>query len=493
MSVKTSTECVRSFGRCAAGTSVVYWPTTKDEVRDVFAAAKTSGRRVAVRAGGHSFDGQAVHDRDDGKQIILSAEAFDLETIEFDPGGKTNTVRLGAGVPWGGFVAAAIRRARDFNEPIRIPGSMQTGRKATAGGTLSGDCLSRFSGTVGKESRWIDSFRMLTTGGDCLDVNEASHPDLFNAVIGGHGYIGFVTDVTYKLVSVDRASCARTAITRHTSFRELIAKQIELVQQATGSSEPVAVSAAWFTDTIVDTPPPRRIKGGVFKSTYAKPSDPALPGFPLYSGIDCDERYWTELMARIDLLNLAIHEILFQVAGEDDGTFENDLIDFLFFMDGNTVAKEKFEKRHKPQQFPIVQQTFIVPPDRAEAFAENCEAKMRLPFHARPTECDMLFVRSDDCYMSGSYQLDGFAISLGFEPIAPEGCPPDNIPSLLYDLSRDCKSVGGRLHLVKNVYAEPDVFRAMFSPQIEIFEGIKRKYDPDLILQNPFSDKFFEF
>jgi hypothetical protein len=33
----------------------------------------------------------------------------------------------------------------------------------------------------------------------------------------------------------------------------------------------------------------------------------------------------------------------------------------------------------------------------------------------------------------------------------------------------------------------------MFKGQIEEFENIKRQYDPDLLLQNPFSDRLFEF
>jgi hypothetical protein len=33
----------------------------------------------------------------------------------------------------------------------------------------------------------------------------------------------------------------------------------------------------------------------------------------------------------------------------------------------------------------------------------------------------------------------------------------------------------------------------MFSPQIKTFEAIKCQYDPDLLIQNPFSDQFFGF
>jgi len=227
---------------------------------------------------------------------------------------------------------------------------------------------------------------------------------------------------------------------------------------------------------------------------YDAPSDPPLPGFPLYSDIDCDFRYWTELMARDDVLNLAIHEVLYGIAGDGDGRFENDLTNFLFFMDGNTRAKERFEQSHPNEAFPIVQQTFVVHADHAVAFAENCVAKMRsLKYNIVPAECDMLFALRDECFLSGNYQMDGFAISLGFEPIEPLGCPKPRVPALLEELSRDCADIGGRLHIVKNVYVERDVFRRMYDPQIRRFEELKKQYDPDLILQNTFSDRFFDF
>jgi decaprenylphospho-beta-D-ribofuranose 2-oxidase len=486
MSVVGKKELARSFGRCAAGTSQVYKPKNVKEVNEVFDIARASKSPIAIRGGGHSFDGQAVHDGDNGSQIILSSDYFEPKQIKFD----TNTVTLGASVQWGDFVAEAISQAKASGGPIRIPGSMQTGRKATVAGTLSGDCLSRFSGIGGKESLWIESFRILTpTSGQPFEVTAASDHDLFYAVIGGNGYIGFVTDATYKLIEIDPASLARSTITTHLTFHDLIQKQLQLVHTQVS---PRAISSAWFTE-LPDILAPDRIKGAVFDSSFAPPSQPPLPGFPLYSDISSEFRYWVETMwARDVAANLLIHELLFAIVLADHGLFENDLLDFLFFMDGNTVAKEKFEERHPGQLFPIVQQTFVVPTDQTEAFATNCMAKMRARF-IRPTECDMLFVPADECFMSGSYHLDGFAVTLGFEPVAPKGCPPAKMPKLLRELCKDCLAVGGRIHSPKNLQLSGDVFRQMFSPQITTFENVKRTHDPEKLLGNRFSDTFFQF
>lgn len=474
----------RSFGRYFAGNSIVRCATTVDEIRAVFADAICSKRRVAIRAGGHSFHDQALHDRDTGNSVVLLVEDFQKDLITFAEDGSQ--VQLGAGVKWGDYFQEALNCARVHGGPLLIPASMQTGRNATVAGTLSGDCLSRFSGTMGKESRSIVSFRLLTTEGDILDVSEHTYPDLFHAVIGGHGYLGFVLDATYRLVKVAMPSVAHTAISLHDSFPELVRRQLEIVDRHAGQMR--GVSSAWFTDPL-GIGGPSRIRGGVFDSWFAAPTEPRQPGFPLYGDIESDVRYAAEVLGRTEPANTLVHEFLLLFAKLNQGNFENDLTDFMFFMDGNTVAKERFEYSTK-QLFPIIQQTFVIPRNSTALFAENCERKMRSHF-IRPTESDMLYVKADECVMSATYKMDGFAVSFGFEPI--DAHPPCRIVDLLEDLTQDCIDAGGRLHLVKNAYAQKAKLQQMFAPQIQKFEEIKRKYDPSLILQNTFSDKLFSF
>jgi decaprenylphospho-beta-D-ribofuranose 2-oxidase len=496
---------ILSFGRCAKGVAPTVAPDTIDGVKQVFADAGKSGSRVVIRAGGHSFDGQAVPD-ESGQQIVLSPSGF--TDVCFAPGGKADLVRLGAGVPWVEFLRLAISHAGS-TDPIRLPGSMQTGRCATVGGTLAGDCLSRFSGTMGKESAWVESFHIVMPNGDDFDVTKSD--PLFNAVVGGHGYIGFVTEATYRLVPIENGSCAHTTITTHTSLPDLLEKQLEILNSAPAGSMR-AVSSAAFTDLVRHDP--ELVKGAVFNSFYAKPSGKPAEGFPLYTDTANEFRTIAEIMARDPFANWAIHEYLFLKAkGAPDKEYENDLENFIFFMDGNTTAKQRFEEQHYGKLFPIVQQTFVIPLDAgaktaktAAAFAQNCIDKLE-QHQIRPTEFDILFARADDCLMSANYKMDGFAVTLGFEPGNlptqdwENGCPPDlpivpSIPRLLRELSVDCLNVHGRIHLVKNVYADPcTVFRPMFSDQnqLEKFNNIKHTCDPDLILWNPFWDTFFKF
>lgn len=495
--VTHDTERVRAFGRCATGVSQVYKPTNVEEVMAVYDIARQNKRRVAIRAGGHSFDGQAVQDGDTGEQIILSTECLYTDKKPITFADAANQATLVSDVTWAGFFDAAVGNAQETGGPLLLPGSMQTGAKATAGGTLAGDCLSRWSGAVGKESRWIDSFRIVTPKDGLLNVTKDN--PLFYAAIGGLGYLGLVTDITFNLAPISSTSCAHTSVTLFTSFDELVDEQVKLVKQARQAQSLQGISSAWYS-RFAPIPPlgslfPTLIKGGVFQSWYGEPSVPKLPGFPLYNDIYSELRYWTEVMARDPLLNWLIHEVLYNVARADQGKFEDDLKDFIFFMDGDAAARTKYEALHPGELFPITQQTFVVPTDRAAAFAKRCMSKSGKLFQRKhsPSECDMLLVDKDECLMSANYNLEGFAISIAFEPEAPNGCPPDKIVAVLHDLSKECLNAGGRIHLVKNVYADKPTLRSMFSPQIKQFEEIKRTYDPDLLLQNPFSDNLFEF
>jgi decaprenylphospho-beta-D-ribofuranose 2-oxidase len=485
---------IQSFSRYASGRSIIRQAANLENVRACFEEARKNHIRVAIRSGGHSFHDQALHDGDQQNYIVLCADALNSDLIEFAPGGRKDRVRLGAGVKWGGYFLKAVEYARAKGEPVRIPGSMQTGRGATVGGTLSGDCLSRFSGVMGKESQWIESFRVVTPGGDVLDVSAASNPRLFNAVIGGHGYLGLVLEATYKLIEIPLGHLALTKITTYTSFAELVPNQLSLIRSTLADPHPAprAVSAVWFTDLVPDPLHPDRIKGGVFDSTFGPGADPPRLSFPLYGDIDSGWRVAVEILSRTEPVNWIVHEFLYNLA-QHQGEFQNGLFDFLFFMDGNTVAKERFEQSQHAI-FPILQQTFVVPPEKAVDFAQHCERTMKsLPYLLRPTESDMLFAARDRALMSANYEMDGFAITFAFEPPDGNPSPPGKVVRLFEQLSEDCRQVGGRIHLVKNVYAKKNTLRRMFSPQIEEFEAIKRDYDPWGILQNRFSGDLFNF
>src|SRR5262245_52616011 len=67
-------------------------PTNVDELSGIFAAARAAGRRITLRAGAHSFDGQAL-----GDDLVVSMVRMDA--IEVLP--DERKMRVGPGATWG--------------------------------------------------------------------------------------------------------------------------------------------------------------------------------------------------------------------------------------------------------------------------------------------------------------------------------------------------------------------------------------------------------
>jgi FAD/FMN-containing dehydrogenase len=52
--------------------------------------------------------------------------------------------------------------------------------------------------------------------------------------------------------------------------------------------------------------------------------------------------------------------------------------------------------------------------------------------------------------------------------------------------------LGGRVHLVKSVVADPEDLRAMYGEAAAKLKVLKQKYDPNGLLRNDFFDRVFD-
>ena len=180
----TGRSRLRSYGGQAVWAQVQA-PRTEAELAAVLRAACAAGQPVTFHAAGRSFDTQALNDT-----MVVSLRRLDQI-------GKPNlaacTVTVGAGARWGDILRTTL-------EVGLVPYVMVTTSHATAGGTLSADSLSRFSPSCGKESRHIQSFRLMKLDGETLNCSRTDNPDVFRAAVAGFGYLGAVTEITYALL-----------------------------------------------------------------------------------------------------------------------------------------------------------------------------------------------------------------------------------------------------------------------------------------------------
>jgi decaprenylphospho-beta-D-ribofuranose 2-oxidase len=223
----------------------VVTPSDLDELQRYFARARENKRRVSLRAGTHSFDGQAI-----GEDLVVSMVR--LDSIEVLPGDR---VRVGPGAMWGAILEEL--------EPLGlVPAVTVTTEHATAGGTLSGDCLSRFSPAWGKEGKFVESFDLLTIEGEwihCTPPDKDAPPSswtreqrAFLGAVGGLGYLGAVVSITYNVLSpgaADGQIGVRTIVRKFDTYRnlarDLVPEAKKMYLEDSDPRDPTKLDAIW--------------------------------------------------------------------------------------------------------------------------------------------------------------------------------------------------------------------------------------------------------
>jgi decaprenylphospho-beta-D-ribofuranose 2-oxidase len=473
----------------------VFAPADLDEVRRIFAHAREAGRQVTLRAGAHSFDGQSL-----GNDLVVSMTNLD----SIDVLAEERKVRVGPGAKWGAILARL--------QPLGlVPAVTVTTEDATAGGTLSGDCLSRFSPAYGKEGTWIESFDLLTTEGElmvCTAPPEDAPPPgwsreqrAYSGVIGGLGYLGAVVAITYRVLPVgqtDGRIGIRTTVRKFESFEALASDLVpttrKTVAEESDPHDPGKLDSIW---SALDT----RGKGAqsalLFTSAFTTTGDRRR--MPLHRP-KLLLRVVVEWLMRVGFLSRLLWRFYFRFLFRDGEVFIDDLEGFTFFMDGNARAK-RIAKRFG---FAMrnAQQTFVVPSDPRAAggwdqakddllewleYAHEFLRERKLT----PTLNDVLFLPRDLAFpLSASADLPGFAVSYAFETSSKARL--ERIKQAFAELADVLSErFGGRVYLVKNVFASRQTLAAMYGDSAVEFFRLKRELDPGCVLRDDFLERTF--
>ena len=472
-------------------------PADLEQLRRIFAYARESGCRVTLRAGGHSFDAQAL-----GDDLVVSMMRFDAIEVFADQ----ERMRVGAGATWG----CILRRLQPFG---LVPGVTVTTANATAGGTLSGDCLSRFSPAYGKEGKWIESFDLLTVEGEllvCARPRREVPPSAwtreeraYRGVIGGLGYLGAVVAITYRVLSTGQADGrigVRTMVRKYKTFERLAANLVptarDMYLEDSDPTDPTkydAISAA------LDTRADGSQSALLFASTFTTETVRRL--MALYRP-HIAIRIVVEWLMRVRALSGPLWRFCFRFLYRDGAKYVDDLEGFTFFMDGNVRAKGVAKRFGVTLR--MVQQTFVVPSDRGAAGGwDNAQDDLVewleyahgffLERGLTPTVQDVLFLPKDwpvPFLLSASADLAGFAVSYAFETSDKDEI--ERVKVALIDLADVLsEKFGGRVYLVKNVCAKRETLATMYGDHAIEFFRLKRELDPGGILRNDFFERTF--
>lgn len=468
-------------------------PANEDELRRVLVDAHDRSRRVTLRAGGHAFDAQAL-----GDDVVVSMARFDrVRVLEGD------RVEVGAGATWGAILAALEPRGL-------APAVTVTTAHATAGGTLAGDCLSRFSCAYGKEGTWVERFDFMTVRGETLhctpppDGAPASDwtlaEQVFMAAIGGLGYLGAFLKITYRLLRVCEARDGirvRTTVCELPTYASLAAALVPVAEQTSSeASDPCDGSKH---DAIYAAITPVGGQQQTLLMTSQFTTDGVRHPMLLFRPRSLI-RLPVEWLVRWRWFNRLLWRLAWRLDYGRGTPYVNKLGDYTFFVDGNARAKRLARAVGFGEE--TLQQTFVVPSDPGAAggwdqarddLAEWLEHAAGA-FRARdlaPTLTDVLYLPPDRPFrLSATADLAGFAVSYAFETSSQKALrrAEETFGELADTLG---ERFGGRVYLVKNVCADRSRLREMYGANAVAFFALKRELDPRCVLRNAFLERTF--
>jgi decaprenylphospho-beta-D-ribofuranose 2-oxidase len=470
-------------------------PDSVAELIRVLTVARASHRRITVRGAGHAIDAQSLND---DLVVRLEERSWGWIKAPVQQEGRW-TITVGSAAPWGKIleVTSAVGL---------VPFVVVSSSHASAGGTLSSDCLSRFSPVWGREGLFITRFHLITMDLEQIECARDAAPgsrsaELFNAAIDGLGYLGVVTDITYELRRIGLAGDRVLVETELEPMREAAFDWAALLDKLARASRAerarflalspedqygfdapaadvqTAYATVWFM--------PRAMEGMILRSRYVRNKDPRPLGVHEPAR---RERVAVEWMLMEPHLNALMQDLFFKIQGAG-APYVDDLHGYTFFMDGNTDAKRA--ARSLPLglswRMTLSQQTFVVPVAEAASFLVDVEVALRqigLP----TTLFDILYLPADDRFLlSSTNGLEGFAITLAFED--RNGAHLASIEAQLFAFSELCLERGGRVQLTKTVRANKATLATMYAPRLAAFRALKATCDATGALHNAFFDR----
>lgn len=446
-------------------------------------------RRLTVRGGGYSLDAQALGD---DTALELAPEGFGGVREVAVARGRA-TVTAGAMATWAEVLEATAREGW-------VPPNTVTGRDITVGGTLSSDCLSRFSGAWGKEAESIERFRMMRADGSVVcaraDAPAGSlERRVFDGAIGGLGGLGVVLDATYSLRRVStpgRPPRVRTYFDpvgwRDFGWEAFLGQLRDETLHARRAVRALG-ARAWrgplpqgIYDAVSATVWFRRMgpRGMIISSRHVTRG--ALRPSAIYAGPD--QRRLLSERAMACRVGADVGQTMFKAVHTLQRWSVDALEPFMFFMEGNVAAHHR--ERERGRRMTSSQQTFVLPVARAAEFCAEVEAATA---SMHPTVLDVLHLPADrgGCALSPTRDLEGFAVTLAYQTLDGDRQPA--VRRLLRALALRCGALGGRVSLVKNVHVGDRALRAMYADGLVEYRALKAELDPAGLFTNGLLDR----
>ena len=460
-------ETLDGWGGAVHGQAYVFRPSTITQLREVFALAKTAGRKITLRGAGRSYGDASL-----GRENVVIDLTRMNRILAWDPDSGIITCEPGVTIKqlWEYTI-------EDGWWPPVVPGTMFP----TLGGVLAMNIHGKNNFKASTIGEHVLAFDFLAASGEEIHVDRERDADLFHAIIGSFGMLGCFTSITLKLKKVysgDLDVKVFTANNLHELF-QIYEKQIPesdylvgwIDAFATGKSLGRAiVHQANYLAPEVDPSPAQSLR-----LSHQNLADTILGIFP-------KSIIW--IFMRPFKNNVGVR-----------------FVNWAKFLSSKISPKKQFRQAHAAFAFlldyvpnwkksygkgGLIQFQSFIPKELAEETFrkqfELCQRESLPPFLA-------VFKRHRADKFLMTHAVDGFSLALDFKVTKKNRT---QLWKLTEKLNEIVLASGGRFYMAKDLTLTPEAFRRYLGEEtLSKFKALKARFDPEGMLESELSKRLF--
>ncbi|WP_316839907.1 FAD-binding oxidoreductase [Pedobacter gandavensis] len=180
------------------------------QIKALITAAKAQHKSISIAGAQHTMGGHTIFK--DG--IVLDMRNFNYMKLDT----STHILLVGAGALW----SEVIPYLNQYQKSVKV---MQSNNSFSVGGSVSVNCHGWQANTSPIASTVV-SFRLITADGQILQCSRNENTELFSLVLGGYGLFGVILDLKLK-VTDNHIYEARQYIIKSKDYFDVFKKQLK--------------------------------------------------------------------------------------------------------------------------------------------------------------------------------------------------------------------------------------------------------------------------
>ncbi len=458
-------ELTEGWGGAVSAFGYVFRPSTIEGLREVFEFARSSNRNITFRGSGRSYGDAAIG----AENIILDTSRMN-RILSWDP--HSGIITMEAGVTIEQIWQYIIEDG--WWSPV-VPGTMYP----TIGGCLGMNIHGKNNFKVGPIGDHVLSFDIMLPGGEIKTATPETDPELFYSAISGFGMFGVFTSITMKMKKVHSGLLhvkAWTAKNLHELFdiykkhipgSDYLVGWVDCISSGEHLGRSIVHQANYFKEDEDHN------VGQTLRVTKQMLPDSILGIFP-------KSLVWILLypftnntgMKFINWLRIFVSKL--PIIGKP--VYEQSHAEFAFLLDYVPGWKKSYGQEG------LIQYQSFIPKENAEiVFRKQIEMCQEAGL---PPYLGVFKQHKPDKFLF-SHAVDGFSLALDFKVTQKN---KENLWDLCHRMNDVVLTNGGRFYFAKDATLRPQDFKAFLGEDtIKKFQELKKKYDPENILQTDLS------